>query len=377
MDTDDRKIKRIRNHLIEDVYTPSEWVYNFYIDDSFLYLFVTNDFETVQRVIKLDFIDGTVGNDQSRMTFMSTPQITDGVIYYITSEDFRWMDGGEVNTYDIYGLMGDFYGNTDNKYISSFIYDGNLIVKTRSDLLFIDPQANEIELIVSDGDMVLDSYFTTHNGNLYYIYYDTLYEYNTVTKESKIIISFDENNRTDSRDYYGYENLYSLDFINGRCFLYMTGFISYSNIRAAELDIESGTVTYLTDYYDDKINILTSNYRIPLVTFEYPNEYSVFIDGGSSGGTILSNFKDHNRIIFGAMSMHGITDLNKASKTVTRQGFMLYYSLDDNAVYPLMAQITDGASLHTSINVMGNIDNIIRDEEIILNIIKSMYLVVE
>lgn len=375
---DDSTIKRIKDDKIEDVLKLSKtygdrlYIESFYIEDNYLYLINRQEGIYVLDLESLNEIDDM----RFYVSADSLYQIYDGTIYSFSDKGLFWKKGtGELSSYlNTHNLIKSFYGDKiqeNSITIDSFIFYGNLLVQFKEDLFLINLETNEIELIANNVTK-----YTFYNDCVYYISQsdDALYIYNIETKETTLIISFLENETEDyDPDYFGYENLYEIIFINGRCFLNIVGMKTYSYARIAELNLESKDVNYFTKYFNEKTNVITSFYGGPF-SFEYPNDYSVFIDYGSGGGTVISNYEKHIRFHINGMGMP-LMDISNFNKDITKQGLSIYYKYDAVDGIQLSAVIKDEANdwPYIKIIVTGNLGNIKLYEDEILEILKSMY----
>jgi len=307
-------------------------------------------------------------------------QIYDGMVYSFTEKGFQWTNGvGELGGYDKASTLIENLNINDgiqHNNVESFIFDGRIVAKTNKNLVLIKPETDEIELIATNGYDGIEDY-TIYNDHIYYIRNDALFAYNIKDKTTDMIISFHENrdmSQDAEGDYFGFENLRRVKFLNGRCFIYIVGLKTYSMPRVAELDLDSKTVVYLTDYFDDKLNTITTFNGPNPVSFDYPNDYSVFIDYGSSAGTVVSSQKKHLLIIFGGMWSSPKFNVEKARKSTTDYGHTLYLEYDELNEIPTMAMIETDEKYQLRIDIWGDPDNIKNEEERILNILKSMFI---
>jgi len=324
--TDGDRLKRIKNDVIEELFTltNSEWhtTWGIQVENNEVYLMGWNSATAVYDLENMQKIEGMVKYKQE--TFY---QIYDDIIFMLSNDN---------------------------------------------DKLYWKNAANEENLITDN----LTEY-TVYNNLVYYIAGDELYKYDLNTKESEMIFSFFENSGVN--DYSGYENIMDVEFFDDRCFLIIVGRKSYSYERIIELDLETKEIVYLTDYFDDKINAITSFYGIPF-SFEYPNDYSVFIDYGSSAGTLINNYKKRIEFNINDKNTNNIFSRvgreygeNKDALTdITKQGFTIYYNWYGEDV--LFASIVNDGKIWISISVSSMYENIREYEEEILNIIKSIHV---
>jgi len=385
---DESKIKRIKDDKIEEL--PIDGRTGFFVENNYLYILIYTNNQRINDISRIDAYNLEDMRRTETTTLGSMCQIYGGTIYSFSEYGFHWIDGaGKIGVYTTaVDLIKNYYGDENDfskTRINSFVFDGNLWVKTGyydGDLFLIKPETDEIELVAHNV-----AGYTPYNGYMYYVSEseDALYSYNIERKKTEPVVSFFEDYGLlpDSGDYFGFENLTDVRFVNGRCFLYFTGMNTYSQERIAELDLDSKSIVYLTDYFDDKSNIITSFYY-GTFSFEYPNDYSVFIDYGSSGGTIISNFKKHIRININSMAMN-LPEL-KTVKGKTNQGYPIYYEQEQPESYFGQGELWSenvavfAAAIPNDVNyirirVVGSAEEIEKNEAEILNIIKSICVI--
>jgi len=400
-DEREEKFKRIKNNLIEDAFDSEDEIFSgkgtpFYIHNNIMYFrgetstnvsthegsrVRTNYAVSLYCLERGEFL--TLLDENLSILFPPTLswnvnksfQIHDGIFYFFKpSQGFLWLDN--ENNLQIYEnaatLLCDFYSD-DQEYVArlregdsnfSFIYDGKIILfSTGSDLFFIRPETDELQLIANGAGN-----YTIHDGSIYYVSSDSLFEYEIESKKTTMIISFQE---TDGfNEYKGYENLDAVKFLNNRCFFFMSGWRTYSYSRLAEFDFASKTHKYLTEFFPEKNNFFT---ELSGITFEYPNEISVFCDYGSSGGTLLSNFKQRYIVQMNPLGYDWQPlDAENAKTSRTAQGFSLHVYSDEETGNISSAIIANGNEIRTRVNILGDAENIKRNEDVILRIINSI-----
>jgi len=297
---------------------------------------------------------------------------------YIENDKVYMMDMGKVIVvYDLENMQ-EIKDIENYKVDSTQRIYGDIICTVSGDNLYCQKGTGEKKLVMSGFDNYWHySDYTVYNDSVYYIKDDALHKYDTITKESEMIISFLENDE-DSRDYVGYENIWNVKFLNNRCFLFIGA--PYSQGAYAELDLETKEVTYLTDYFEDKTNVITASYNYGPFSIEYPNDYNFFMDYGSGGGTTMTNYKkrvrfhmnglrwlscwgnDENRFPIGENYLTG----------VTKQGYTFRYNYVnyENGEEVLQAHIVNNGKSWVMITVTNAREN----EKEVLDIIKSIHV---
>lgn len=355
IDLNKNTIERFKDGTIEEVFSFAEqypnipyYYFRFYIEENYLFLLYEKErviIYELESMIKLENRE------------------------YDNPENFDQSNTETKNQKLIYDLINEFYEKENLDYqpeiLSLDCYDEVSLVHTAQELFVFDAEDGEITLVCNSP--ILN--YTLYNNCVYYISWDTLYSYQIKSKETEMIISLLEY-KDDPIDNPGCAQLREVVFINGHCFLYIEGMLTYSYPRIAELDLESKTLFYLTDYFEDKSNKITSFYGGPY-SFEYPNDYSVFIDYGSGGGTFINNYKEKIRIRLNGMGMPPM-NTEGAFKEKTENWDFLYYSYDE--IEGSFSALLENDNDSIRIEVDGDIQDIKRNEENIIKILKSIYV---